>query len=153
MLPLLLFFFFESSQKRDAQSAGHRSAKTATAVRAVTSATVEARAMVVVYAAVRSEATAAMMTATTTTTTTTMTTTMTAAETSVEAAVMVTADARTMAAAMAEEGGSVGRYVNKACENIPTWISLCFSVGILLRVASRGFGTQIKTRRSYNSYQ
>ena len=27
------------------------------------------------------------------------------------------------------------------------------SVGILLREASRGFGMQIKTRRSYNSYQ
>jgi hypothetical protein len=27
------------------------------------------------------------------------------------------------------------------------------SVGILLREASRGFGTKIKTRRSYNSYQ
>ena len=41
------------SQKRDAQGAGHRSAKTATAVRAVAAATVEARVMAAAYAALR----------------------------------------------------------------------------------------------------
>jgi hypothetical protein len=93
------------SQKRDAQGTGHRSAKTATAVRAVAAATVEARVMATAYAVVRrSEATAAMMTTTTTTmtmTTTTTTTIMTAAETSVEAAAMVTAEARANATVMA----------------------------------------------------
>jgi hypothetical protein len=77
------------SQKWDAQGAGHQSEKTAMVV----------RAMVMVYAAVRSEATAAM----TTTTTTTTLTMMTAADTSVEAAAMVTgAEARAMVAAMAK---------------------------------------------------
>ena len=104
-----------SSQKRDAQGAGHQSEKTAMAVRAVVAATVEARAMVMAYAAERSEATTAMATTTTTTTTSTM---MTAADTSVEAAAMVTAEARAMMAAMAKEGGSVGRYVKQCKEGL-----------------------------------
>jgi len=106
------------SQKRDAQGAGHQSEKTAMAVRAVAAATVEARAMVVAYAAVRSEATAAMTTMMTMTTTTTTLTMMTAADTSVEAAAMVTAEARAMVAAMTKEGGSVGRYVKQGEEGL-----------------------------------
>ena len=103
------------SQKRDAQGAGHQSEKTAMAVRAVAAATVEARAMVVAYAAVRSEATTAMTTTTTTSTTSMM---MTAADTSVEATAMVAAEVRAMMAAMAKEGGSVGRYVKQCKEGL-----------------------------------
>jgi hypothetical protein len=61
---------------------------------------------------VRSEATAAMTTTTTTMSTTTSTM-MTAADTLVEDVAMVTAEARAMVAAMAKEGGSVGRYVRQ----------------------------------------
>ena len=75
------------------------------AVRAVVAATVEARTMVLAYAAVRSEATAAMTTPMKTMTTMTMTLLMmTAADTLVEAVAMVTAEARAMVAAMGKEG-------------------------------------------------
>ena len=91
----------------------------AMAVRAVAAATVEARAMVVTYAAVRSEETVAMTTTTTTMTTMTATSTMMmAADTSVEAAAMVTVEARTIVAAMAKEGGSVGRCVKQGEEGL-----------------------------------
>jgi hypothetical protein len=43
---------------------------------------------------------------------------MTAADMSVEAAAMVTAEARAMVAAMAKEGGSVGRYVKQGEEGL-----------------------------------
>ncbi len=81
------------SQKRDAQGAGHRSAKTATAVRAV------AMLPPSPYAVMMSEATTGMMTTTTTITTMAIITIMTAAETSVEAAAMAAANATAMAAA------------------------------------------------------
>ena len=50
-------------------------------------------------------------------TTTTMTMMM-AADTLVEAAAMVTAEARAMVAAMAIEGGSVGRYIKQGEEGL-----------------------------------
>jgi hypothetical protein len=43
---------------------------------------------------------------------------MMAADASVEAAAMVTAEARAMEAAMAKEGGSVGRYVKQGKEGL-----------------------------------
>ncbi len=74
-------------KERRAGSTGHQTQRTPTAVRAMAAATGEARGLVVAYAAVRAEATAAAAT-----------TTMTAAEMSVEAAAMVTAEAAMVAA-------------------------------------------------------